>query len=91
MEIGYSENEKETAKFFITQILPLTIVGLLLWIMGRFFFGGKVEVEFIASTLILGCKIWMLAAWYYLGKGALLLTNKIISRFTSEKRIPEEN
>jgi len=89
MEIGYSENEKQIAKSFILEGLPLTMIGLVLWFLGRTLLLGMPPAQYVADVIIVGAQIWMLVAWYYLGKGALLITNKIISRFTSELRSKE--
>ena len=90
MNTLYSEQDKQIAKIFITEILPLTLMGMIFYIMGVFLFGGTPSAEFIARCVHTGISIWVLAAWYYVGKGFLLIANKIVSRFTSVKRIPEE-
>jgi len=76
--LGYSEQEKQGAKWFILHGLPLTVSGMIIWAMGKILIGSTPDG--LVFILKVGVAVWMLVVWYFLGKGSLIIMNRIIQK-----------
>jgi len=81
--ISYSEQEKQIAKWFILHGLPLTTSGMIIWAVGKILIGSTPDS--LVFILKVGVALWMLVAWYFLGKGSLIIVNRIIQRLTNKE------
>ena len=76
-------------KHFVFDITPNTFTGFLIILIINVGIRKTNSFEFTISVASTGVYVFCFVMMYYLAKASLFLVNGLLSRNTSEKRIPE--